>query len=157
MSLIGHNESGQWRKRSRKKITCRLMLWSSFKMLNPCYPYREAFWSEMNVTPRVTGEEIGTFFYSQCSRHTSPLIPQWISQRKVRTFTRKVFSGSKSHGKFWSHGLFIGDFPQFWGKPRGKALREKVLLLSSFPQISQFYIFLWATAHRERWAWGTMK
>lgn len=115
-------------------------------MLNHFYPSREAFWSEMDVSSRVAGEEIGTFFYSQFSRDTPPLIPQWISQRKVRTFTRKVFSGSKSHGKFWSHGLFIGDFPQYPGKPRGKALREQVLLLSSFPQISQFYIFLWAAA-----------
>lgn len=67
--------------------------------------------SEMNVSSWVVEEETGTFFYGQCSRGTTPLIPQSISNRKVRRFIRNVCSASKPHGKFWSHGLFLESFP----------------------------------------------
>ena len=150
---------GRWPGRGR--LIDHLQI-STMKPILRCWTtsihLEKASWSETNVTFWVAGEEIGTFFYNQCSRGTSPLIRQWISNRKVRTFTRKVCFGSKLHGKFWSHGLFIEDFPQCPGKRQGSKGAGSLAFTSPADQPVLLLSMSCCSQKRgEIWAWVIVK
>lgn len=135
---------------------------STMKPISRCWTTSihldKASWSEMNVTCWIVEEEIGTFFYNQCSRHTSPLIPQGISSRKVRRFTGTFCSGSNIHGRFWSHDFFTEDFPQCPGERQGSTEAGSLAFTSPTDQpVLLLSMNCWSQKRAEIWAWVIVK